>query len=347
MPSIKEHVDTLLEASISNGREVSKEQVSAAAKALINDSGLKPDELLPLFEIIPREAVSAEVFQSLIPKFFEAEKQLGRIDASKSLVVSGFRGCNPASGKSFVQIASTALSRVAIKEGISTANEDLFADVLSWSLRVLSQAAAENLAEETAGRANTIIVMTLKKSSFFYFAPIVDALRAVKKHLPATTAAVVDGLLEDVLVQANGAQAFDAFLKKSQADLAKIFASVEVELDVAALQRKVRMVALTKILRDLQQKSNGAAVKISDVATGLGVTTGDAVATETAENTVIDAATAGLVAVQIDRASGTIRVMDTAVLRFDAAAWKDLKKKVDGIIQITDGLAKTYGLAAV
>lgn len=353
MSSVRQQIDVLLNASISRG-EVSSSEVSAAANALINDSNLKPDELLPLFEVIPREAISSEVFQALIPKFLDAEEKLGRIDASKSLVVSGFRGCAPQSGKIFTKIASTCLNRVALKEGVNTANEELFSGILNWSLRVLASAAAENMTEEAVGRANTVIAMTLKKSSYFFFAPVVDALRAVKKILPANINTVVEGLLEDVLVQANGITALEAFMKKSSAELDKIFAAAQVSFEPAALQRKVRMIALTKILRPAAAAAAGSSsptatttststsrtVSFSEVASGLG----GGVSEELAENTVIDAATADLVSVQIDRAEKKIRVMDTAVLRFDKGAWMALKKRVESVVAVTDKLASSYEL---
>lgn len=342
-------INVLINAGVSRG-EVASKTVAEAATALVKDTTLKPEELLALFEIIPRDEIPADVFQTvIIPRFLDAEKQLHRIDASKSLVTSGFRGCAaPYTSKAFVQIASEALTRVAEKEGAvlasSTANEDLFNDVLTWSLRVLAAATAENMAAEAVGRANTIIAMTLNKSSFFFFAPIVDALRAAKKLLPAGTTAVVESLLEDVLVQAAGPAAFDAFTKKNGADLAKIFADAKVTLDQAALQRKARMIALTKILK-IAPNTTSRVVKIAEVTAGLALAAGQESDNNTAENTVIDAATADLLSVQIDRAQGTIRVMDTAVLRFDSAAWKSLKKRVDDVVAVTDRLAQKYELA--
>src|SRR3989338_3972653 len=86
-------INVLINAGVSRG-EVDSKVVAAAATAIVGDSNLKPEELLALFEIIPRDEIPADVFQSVvIPKFFAAEKLLGRIDASKSLVTSGFRGC--------------------------------------------------------------------------------------------------------------------------------------------------------------------------------------------------------------------------------------------------------------
>src|SRR5947207_39004 len=106
MATVRDFVDVLMSASVSRS-QVEDEKAADAARALVIDFSLKPDELLSFFELIPHHAVPSATFQALLPRFFDAEKQLGRNDASRSLVLSGFRGCTPHSGKGFVQIAST------------------------------------------------------------------------------------------------------------------------------------------------------------------------------------------------------------------------------------------------
>ena len=340
MATVRELIDTLMQAAISRG-EVEPAAVAAAAKRLVCDCNLKPDELLPLFEVLPRAELQGEVFQSLLAKFFDAEKQLGRTDASRSLIMSDFAGCVvPAKGQAFVQLASTALSRIEFKDG--PAHEDICGAVLKWSLVVLQEAAAAGLKDLVAARATAIIAMTLKRSSFFFFAPVVDALRAVKAHLVPATNAVVEGLLEAVLVQAGGMAAFDEFQKKSGADLKALCDAAGIPVDLVSLQRKARMISTSKILSAPANKGRFA---IGDVAAALGLN--KATDVDLAENIVLDAATADLVSVQIDRAAATVIVMDTAVLRFDPAAWQGLKKRVDDLVAVTDRLATAYALPAV
>lgn len=336
MSSVRELIEVLMNASVSRG-EVSAVEVGDAAKKLFDpSSGLKPDELLPLFSILPREALPPGVFIALLPRFFEAEKQLGRNDASMKLVQSDFAGLEPHTGKAFVDVANIALSRVPFKDG--AASESIAASCLKWSLAVLAEAGRTDNAAAVASRSCAILAQTIRSSSFFFYAPIVDGLRAVANQslLPAGVKAVVDGLVEPVLVQAAGLAAYQEFDKKSGKQLKDVFADAGVELDASTLERKARMIGLTKVLAG----KTGQTCTIAEIAKGLGCDS----SLDLAENTVIDAATANLVTVQIDKNAGTMQLLDIAVLRFDPSAWKALKKRVDDFVAITDRVAAQYDL---
>lgn len=352
MSHIRDLIDVLMNASVSRG-EVSTEDVAAAAKKLFLDPAttIKPDELIPLFTILPRAHLPAETLLAILPRFFDAEKQLGRNDASTDLVMSDFAGLAPFTGKAFVEAANTALTRVPFQDG--AASEALAAACLKWSLAVLAEANKIENAPVVAARSCAIIAQTIRSSSFFFFAPIVDALRAVnQKLLPECAKVVVDSLIEPVLVQAAGLAAYVDFEKKHGKQLAACFAAcgvaeADTAINSAQLSRKSRMIGLTKVLAG----KTGQNCTIADIAKGLGLSgaqAGDKAALDLAENTVIDAATANLVAVQIDKNNGgDVQLLDIAVLRFDAAAWRSLKKRVDDFVAVTDRVAKQYELPAV
>jgi hypothetical protein len=274
-------------------------------------SEMDADDLVSIFKVLPRSLTFPH-----IDRFLDAESNFTAAEVSTLLINDDFVGCEPLDTPAFAKVASTVVNRLTGESHAASAPA-----VYRWRLDICSKS-AEGI--DVDQHAQAAIVYALNSPSMYQFEPLADVVSSssFKATTPKTKQLIE--FLVSVMLEGTGATGVKAF----EAKAGKQFLP---EVGVTDALRKARITSLCTALLD--KKS----ISFADVNKTLLLDN-----VEDVESYVIDAALAGIIDVKVNRNDRVVDVKSVTPLKFDAAAWKQLREQIVRAQKFADGMAQDY-----